>query len=142
MISNAALCRVLCVGQDQHLLRTRCAVLRTAGFEVLSSTNPSQASACAQYFTLRIVVICHSFPALEQDVLEGELLRQQSWLAVVKLLKWGCHPECLISLMHDTLKTCITPDKPTYLTFPPHLQQIILREPSTPRLSRLSGFGE
>ena len=109
-MSGAPRSTVLCLGQDETLLKTRCAILRVGGFEVLRAIDRNQAIACSDYFMLQAAVICHTFKPALQDALEREIHLHQQGVPVLKLREDECNPESLIActrrLVCQNLQVC------------------------------------
>jgi hypothetical protein len=69
--SNFSPCRILTYGRDEVLLRTRRAVLQTAGFQSDIAQSPREILDCISTSdrNYHILILCHSVPADEQRLI-------------------------------------------------------------------------
>jgi CheY-like chemotaxis protein len=69
MLSQMPLTRILAVSYDPQLLRSRCAILRKAGYILESATSMNEAINRFQAIDFDLVLLGHSVPVPERDVL-------------------------------------------------------------------------
>ena len=85
--------KILLAGQDSRLLRTRADVLKKTGAEVVSC-NASEALKVVESKTFDLVVLCHSVPAGEAEMI-ADSSRKHSDKTRVLLVISGARPESL-----------------------------------------------
>jgi CheY-like chemotaxis protein len=85
--------KILLAGQDPRLLSTRAAVLKKTGAEVVSC-NASEALKVVESKTFDLVVLCHSVPAGEAEMI-ADSSRKHSDKTRVLLVISGARPESL-----------------------------------------------
>jgi CheY-like chemotaxis protein len=85
--------KILLAGQDPRLLSTRAAVLKKTGAEVVSC-NASEALQLMELRRFDLVVLCHSLPAGEAEMI-ADSSRKHSDKTRVLLVTSGARPESL-----------------------------------------------
>ena len=69
MLSQMSLTRILAVSYDPQLLRSRCAILRKAGYILEPATSMNEAINRFQAIDFDLVLLGHSIPVPERDLL-------------------------------------------------------------------------
>lgn len=74
---------ILSVGNDETLLRSRNAVLRTAGYVVIEASSPKHAMAEFNGDDFDLVILCHSIPPDECERLAKAIRRRSARTPVI-----------------------------------------------------------
>jgi CheY-like chemotaxis protein len=76
---------ILSVGNDETLLRSRNALLRTAGYVVIEALSPQHAMAEFHSGDFDLVILCHSIPHEDCERLAEEIRRRSVTTPVISV---------------------------------------------------------
>ena len=79
--------RVLLVGKDESLLRTRCAIVARTGAEVLCA-SPDEVLSNRQIDPVDVLVICHTLRQEERQEFTGGLRERWRGVWIIQLAKF------------------------------------------------------